>query len=250
MSPSFINPGQILPMLNPSLPPFPPARRRVQNLFHSVQLNVNNPHFLIMQGRITKVLNMKPPEILGLIEEAAGTKMYEGKKQAALRTLDKKQVKLEEINRVLTEDIMPALNKLRGEKAAYMEWQHASSSLERLRHFCVAHRYVEAERWAGRPLGGGVSAILSALQEGGGQESCRDVHLRGQAGWAHGSHPGALQPQTPTCSAHALSIPPRLHPTWQIPEAGPGRHRRPDHRHEGAGGQGGGPAAGTQGSRR
>jgi len=29
---------------------------RVQNLFHSVQLNVNNPHFLIMQGRITKVL--------------------------------------------------------------------------------------------------------------------------------------------------------------------------------------------------
>lgn len=34
-----------------------------QNLFHSVQLNVNNPHFLIMQGRITKVLNMKPPEI-------------------------------------------------------------------------------------------------------------------------------------------------------------------------------------------
>jgi structural maintenance of chromosome 2 len=35
-----------------------------QNLFHSVQLNVNNPHFLIMQGRITKVLNMKPPEIL------------------------------------------------------------------------------------------------------------------------------------------------------------------------------------------
>lgn len=45
---------------------------RVQNLFHSVQLNVNNPHFLIMQGRITKVLNMKPPETLGMIEEAAG----------------------------------------------------------------------------------------------------------------------------------------------------------------------------------
>lgn len=26
----------------------------MQNLFHSVSLNVNNPHFLIMQGRITK----------------------------------------------------------------------------------------------------------------------------------------------------------------------------------------------------
>lgn len=36
---------------------------RVQDMFRSVQLNVNNPHFLIMQGRITKVLNMKPPEV-------------------------------------------------------------------------------------------------------------------------------------------------------------------------------------------
>ncbi|KAL2540043.1 Structural maintenance of chromosomes protein 2-1 [Abeliophyllum distichum] len=64
---------------------------RVQNLFHSVQLNVNKPHFLIMQWRITKVLNMKPPEILSMLEEAAGTRMYESKKEAALKTLEKKQ---------------------------------------------------------------------------------------------------------------------------------------------------------------
>lgn len=37
--------------------------KRVQDMFCSVQLNVNNPHFLIMQGRITKVLNMKPVEV-------------------------------------------------------------------------------------------------------------------------------------------------------------------------------------------
>ncbi len=66
---------------------------RVQNLFHSVGLNVNNPHFLIMQGRITKVCNMKPPELLGVIEEAAGTRMYENKKLAALKTIAKKQIK-------------------------------------------------------------------------------------------------------------------------------------------------------------
>ncbi|CAH1637528.1 unnamed protein product [Spodoptera littoralis] len=50
--------------------------KRVTDLFCSVQLNVNNPHFLIMQGRITKVLNMKPPEILSMVEEAAGTRIY------------------------------------------------------------------------------------------------------------------------------------------------------------------------------
>lgn len=98
-----------------------------------------------MQGRITKVLNMKPPEILGLLEEAAGTKMYETKKQAALRTLEKKQVKVDEINKVLSEDIMPALDKLRKEKVQYMEWQNASSNLERLERFCVAYKYMEAK---------------------------------------------------------------------------------------------------------
>ena len=47
-----------------------------------------------------QVLNMKPAEILGMLEEAAGTRMYESKKDAALRTLDKKQVKLDEIDKV------------------------------------------------------------------------------------------------------------------------------------------------------
>ena len=120
-------------------------QNRVQNLFHSVQLNVNNPHFLIMQGRITKVLNMKPAEILGLLEEAAGTKMYETKKQAAVRTMEKKQLKVDEINKVLSEDIMPALEKLRKEKVQYMEWQNASAKMERLQRYCVAYKYVEAK---------------------------------------------------------------------------------------------------------
>jgi structural maintenance of chromosome 2 len=96
---------------------------RVQNLFHSVQLNVNNPHFLIMQGRITKVLNMRPPEILSMIEEAAGTRMFETKKSAALKTIEKKGSKLDEINKVIEEDITPKLEKLRGERSSFIEYQ-------------------------------------------------------------------------------------------------------------------------------
>ena len=33
---------------------------------------------------------MKPAETLGMIEEAAGTKMYEAKKAASIRSMDKK----------------------------------------------------------------------------------------------------------------------------------------------------------------
>ncbi|KAL4152597.1 hypothetical protein PRNP1_009525 [Phytophthora ramorum] len=117
---------------------------QVQNLFHSVQLNVNNPHFLIMQGRITKVLNMKPPEVLGMIEEAAGTRMYENKKIAALKTMMKKEKKVDEINNILADEITPTLEKLRAEKTHYLKWAANNTEMERLQRFCVAHDYQKA----------------------------------------------------------------------------------------------------------
>ena len=113
----------------------------VNNLFHSVQLNVNNPHFLIMQGRITKVLNMKPHEILGMVEEAAGTRMYETKKGTALKTMEKKQIKLDELNTIITEEITPTLERLRGEKQHYLKWSKNNADIERIERFVVAYDY-------------------------------------------------------------------------------------------------------------
>lgn len=118
---------------------------RVQDLFRSVQLNVNNPHFLIMQGRITKVLNMKPPEILSMIEEAAGTRMYESKKQSAQRTIEKKDTKLQEIETILTEEITPTLTKLKEERASYLEYQKVMREVEHLSRLYIAHQFVMAE---------------------------------------------------------------------------------------------------------
>ena len=79
----------------------------VQKLLHSVQLNVNNPHFLIMQGRITKVLKRKEEKILSMIEEATGTTMFEIKKNNALKTIEKKDWKLEEIKNLINDEINP-----------------------------------------------------------------------------------------------------------------------------------------------
>lgn len=47
-----------------------------------------------------QIMNMKPHEILSLLEEASGTKLYERKKDAAMKTLAKKQTKLDEIDEV------------------------------------------------------------------------------------------------------------------------------------------------------
>lgn len=118
--------------------------QKVTTLFHSCQLNVNNPHFLIMQGRITKVMNMKPEEILGLIQEAAGTRMFEMRKANAMKTMEKKESKMAEISRVLDEDITPTLDRLRGEQAAYLEWTSNDEKLARLRRYLVAVDFVSA----------------------------------------------------------------------------------------------------------
>ncbi|KAG2489543.1 hypothetical protein HYH03_011994 [Edaphochlamys debaryana] len=119
---------------------------RVADLFQSVQLNVNNPTFLIMQGRITKVLNMKPPEILALLEEASGTKMYEKKKQNALKTLEKKQARLDEIDALLENDIKPELEKLKRKCGEYTEYNALLSQRDRLMKFCLAYDYVLCTR--------------------------------------------------------------------------------------------------------
>lgn len=46
----------------------------------------------------------------------------------------------------MNEEILPACERLRREKGQYMEWQAANANADRLRRFCVAYRYVEAQR--------------------------------------------------------------------------------------------------------
>ena len=47
---------------------------------------------------------------------------------------------------VMNEEILPACERLRREKGQYMEGQAESAKADGLRRFCVAYRYVEAQR--------------------------------------------------------------------------------------------------------
>lgn len=118
------------------------VNKKVHDLFGSVQLNVNNPHFLIMQGRITKVLNMKPPEILSMIEEAAGTSMYEQKREHTTKLMEKKDGKIQEMETLLKEEIEPKLDKLREEQKVYKEYQQLEREIEYLNRINKSHLYL------------------------------------------------------------------------------------------------------------
>lgn len=151
----------------------------LQSLFQSVQLNINNPNFLIMQGKITKVLNMKPQEILGMVEEASGTRMFEERKDKAWKTMGKKDKKVAEMEAVsfhatlpavetimgltrsplrlslshdqlLKEEITPKLDSLRAEKRAFLAYQKTTTELERLTRLVKAAEWMEAQKRVGK----------------------------------------------------------------------------------------------------
>lgn len=117
--------------------------KQVQDLFCSVQLNINNPNFLIMQGRITKVLNMKPPEILSMIEEAAGTSMYENKKEKSMSLIQKKDNRLDELKLLIQDEIQPKLEKLRKDQQQYQEYQKVCRDIEYLTRIHVSYKYLQ-----------------------------------------------------------------------------------------------------------
>jgi len=94
----------------------------VHALFHSVGLNVNNPHFLIMQGRITRVINMRPSEILSLVEEAAGTKIYENKRRDSENRIQRKEAELNEIESIVRSEIDPQMEKLGKDRECHTLW--------------------------------------------------------------------------------------------------------------------------------
>lgn len=85
---------------------------------------------------------MKPTEILSMIEEAAGTRMFEDRRDKALKTMAKKDKKVDEINVLLREEIGPKLEKLRMEKRAFMDFQQIQTEEERLSRLVIAYDYL------------------------------------------------------------------------------------------------------------
>ena len=89
---------------------------------------------------------MRPQEILGMVEEAAGTRMFEERKDKAIKTMGKKEKRVEEITSILQEEIAPKLDTLRAEKRSFLQWQKTCSELERIGHLLRAWEWTEHNR--------------------------------------------------------------------------------------------------------
>ena len=89
---------------------------------------------------------MRPQEILGMVEEAAGTRMFEERKDKAKRTMDKKDKRVQELSSILDEEISPKLEKFRAEKRQFLVWQKERAELERIGRMLRAWEWTDAKR--------------------------------------------------------------------------------------------------------
>lgn len=88
---------------------------------------------------------MRPQEILGMVEEAAGTRMFEERKDKAKKTMDKKDKRVQELNSILAEEISPKLEKFRAEKRQFLAWQKDRTELERIGRMLKAWEWTTAK---------------------------------------------------------------------------------------------------------
>ncbi|UKJ89675.1 chromosome segregation protein [Theileria orientalis] len=111
----------------------PATPKNIFDFYNTARMNINNARFLIMQGRVTKVVNMKPRELLELIEEASGTRIYENKKTVALRLIKRKDEKMQEIEKIIKDDISPMMQKLKSDKDDFLKYSNVKDEYDRLK---------------------------------------------------------------------------------------------------------------------
>ena len=113
----------------------------VKRFFHSIHLNVDNPHFMVLQGQVHKLVDMKPSDILGLLEEAAGTRVFDTRRRTAENLIRQKDKRIEDLNRNIAQEIAPRLESRLMEQQQYNEFQRKMEQLEERKKFKIAFGY-------------------------------------------------------------------------------------------------------------
>ena len=120
----------------------------IRDFFMRASLNIENPHFLVQQGQIHRLIGMKEKDILGFIEEAAGTAIFDMTRKKAEMQMRQKDKRLNEINSSIDEEIRPMLQKIEEQEEENQKLQRIEQDIVRLRNFKAAYDLWTAHRAA------------------------------------------------------------------------------------------------------
>ncbi|KAI9837732.1 MAG: hypothetical protein M1819_006666 [Sarea resinae] len=110
----------------------------VMNLLESAGFSRSNPYYIVPQGRVTTLTNMKDAERLNLLKEVAGTQVYEARRTESLKIMtdtNNKRAKIDE----LLDYIKERLSELEEEKEELRSYQEKDRE-RRCLEYTIYHR--------------------------------------------------------------------------------------------------------------
>jgi len=93
----------------------------IMSLLESAGFSKSNPYYIVPQGRITHLTNIKDAERLNLLKEVAGTQVYEERRSESVKIMDETSAKRVKIDELL-ESIETRLDELEEEKKELKEY--------------------------------------------------------------------------------------------------------------------------------
>lgn len=118
------------------------TKNDVMNLLESAGFSRSNPYYIVPQGRVTTLTNMKDPERLNLLKEVAGTQVYEARRSESLKIMvetNNKRAKIDE----LMDYIKDRLRELEEEKEELRGYQDKDKDRR-----CLEYAYYAKEQEA------------------------------------------------------------------------------------------------------
>ncbi|KAM4054667.1 SMC proteins flexible hinge domain-containing protein [Hirsutella rhossiliensis] len=129
----------------------------VMNLLEAAGFSRSNPYYIVPQGRVTALTNMKESDRLNLLKEVAGTHVYETRRAESLKIMNETNNKREKIDELL-EYIKERLSELEEEKEELRGFQEKDRERR-----CLEYAYHHREQMT---IQSTLEDIDSARQDG------------------------------------------------------------------------------------
>jgi structural maintenance of chromosome 3 (chondroitin sulfate proteoglycan 6) len=98
------------------------SKQEVQSLLEGAGFSKSNPYFMVQQGKIQSLCVMTDAQRLELLQQVAGTTLYEDKKAESLIKMEENQQSLEKISKTL-QDMDEELSQLEKDKEELTAYQ-------------------------------------------------------------------------------------------------------------------------------
>lgn len=143
----------------------------VLNLLETAGFSRSNPYYIVPQGRVTALTNMKDGERLNLLKEVAGTQVYEQRRTESLKIMtdtNNKRAKIDE----LLDYIKERLAELEEEKEELRGYQDKDKDRR-----CLQYAFFHQEQVA---IAEKLEEIDEFRQGGGDGDENRDAFMEGE----------------------------------------------------------------------